>query len=256
MGPPAGEKRVYTTTVAPLFSRSVARPRGHRAKKKAMVYTIFLGKQGKRVYTIGPERRVYTIEPQTWKKKKRVVSTVVVYFFFFSVRAQNWKKSRKMSSRASRVRGPKSRKRSRKRVEIVEKQSILTLFRLRLRLFGPRGREAPGTHFPSLFPILVPNDPWKKGQGIPILRQKIASKEAWGSDPVQPTTGGSQDRVASKRVGYNLLLLYSLVPPKTGGTKNRNEGTKNGMSGTDRRGFLELRMEFLQESALLLAVAF
>ena len=32
-------------------------------QKKAMVYTIFLGKQGKRVYTIGPERRVYTIEP-------------------------------------------------------------------------------------------------------------------------------------------------------------------------------------------------
>ena len=76
------EKRVYTTTVGPLFSRSVARPRGHRAKK-TMVYTIFLGKQGKRVYTIGPERRVCTIEPQTRKKKKRRVSTVVVYTFFF-----------------------------------------------------------------------------------------------------------------------------------------------------------------------------
>ena len=76
------EKRVYTTTVGPLFSRSVARPRGHRAKK-TMVCAIFLGKKGKRVYTIGPERRVYTIEPQTRKKKKRVVSTVVVYTFFF-----------------------------------------------------------------------------------------------------------------------------------------------------------------------------
>ena len=51
--------------------------------KNAMVYTIFLRKQGKRVYTIGPERRVYTIEPQTRKKKKRRVSTVVVYTFFF-----------------------------------------------------------------------------------------------------------------------------------------------------------------------------
>ena len=50
-------------------------------QKKAMVYTIFLGKQGKRVYTIGPERRVYTIEPR--KRKKRRVSTVVVYTFFF-----------------------------------------------------------------------------------------------------------------------------------------------------------------------------
>ena len=78
----AGEKRVYTTIVRPLFSRSVARPRGHRAKK-AMVYTSFLEKEGKRVYTIGPERRVYTIEPQTRKKKKRRVSTVVVYTFFF-----------------------------------------------------------------------------------------------------------------------------------------------------------------------------
>ena len=63
------EKRVYTTTAGPLFSPSVARPRGHRAKE-AMVYPIFLGNQGKRVYTIGPERRVYTIEPQTRKKKK------------------------------------------------------------------------------------------------------------------------------------------------------------------------------------------
>ena len=34
--------------------------------------------------------------------------------------------------------GPKSRKRSRKRVKIVEKQSILALFRLRFGLFAPR----------------------------------------------------------------------------------------------------------------------
>ena len=44
------EKRVYTTTAGPLFSRSVARPRGHRAKK-AIVYTIFLGKQRRKGYT-------------------------------------------------------------------------------------------------------------------------------------------------------------------------------------------------------------
>ena len=55
-----------------------------------MVYTIFLGKQGKRVYTIGPERRVYTIEPQTRKKKKRGFSTVVVYTFFFPVFRPFW----------------------------------------------------------------------------------------------------------------------------------------------------------------------
>ena len=55
----AGEKRVYTTTMAPLLSRSLAQPRGHKAKQ-AMVCTIFLGKQAKRVYTIGPEREWYT----------------------------------------------------------------------------------------------------------------------------------------------------------------------------------------------------
>ena len=37
-----------------------------------MVYTTFLGKQGKRVlHTVGPERRVYTIEPQTRKTKQK-----------------------------------------------------------------------------------------------------------------------------------------------------------------------------------------
>ena len=55
-GPSAPGKKEYTPPPwHPSFFRSVARPRGHRAKK-AMVYTIFLGKQGKRVYTIGPEK--------------------------------------------------------------------------------------------------------------------------------------------------------------------------------------------------------
>ena len=67
--------------MGPLFSWSVARPRGHRAEK-ALVYTIFLGKLGKRVYAIGPERRVYTIEPQTQqKKKKEGLHGGGVYFF-------------------------------------------------------------------------------------------------------------------------------------------------------------------------------
>ena len=46
-----------------------------------MVYTIFLEKQGERVYTIGPERRVYTIEPQTQKKKKEGLHGGGVHFF-------------------------------------------------------------------------------------------------------------------------------------------------------------------------------
>ena len=54
-----------------------ARPRGHRAKT-TMVYTILMGKQRKRVYTIGPERRVYTIEASD-DEKKRGGSTVLLY---------------------------------------------------------------------------------------------------------------------------------------------------------------------------------
>ena len=59
-----------------------------------------------------------------------------------ALRAQSWKMSPKMSSRASRPRGPKSRKQSRKRVKIVKHLSILTLFRPHFRLLGLRRREA------------------------------------------------------------------------------------------------------------------
>ena len=41
------------------------------AQRKAMVKTIFLGNQGKMVCTIGPERRVYTIEASDPEKEKR-----------------------------------------------------------------------------------------------------------------------------------------------------------------------------------------
>ena len=81
---PFSPARVYTTTtVAPLLCRAVARLRGHRATQ-AMVYTISLGKQGKRVYTMGLERRVYTIEASDPEKEKRRVSTVAVYTLFRS----------------------------------------------------------------------------------------------------------------------------------------------------------------------------
>ena len=46
-------------------------------QKKAMVYTTFLGKQGKRVYTTGPERRVYTIEPPGTKEGPRAEAVQV-----------------------------------------------------------------------------------------------------------------------------------------------------------------------------------
>ena len=81
-----GEKRVYTTTVAPLLFRSVARPRGHRAKT-SMVYTLFLGKQGKRVYTIGPEKMgIHHRASDPEKEKKEGFHGGGVYFFLPCVR--------------------------------------------------------------------------------------------------------------------------------------------------------------------------
>ena len=47
--PISREEEVYTTTVAAVLSRSVARPRGHRAKK-AMMYTNDMRNQGKFIH--------------------------------------------------------------------------------------------------------------------------------------------------------------------------------------------------------------
>ena len=47
-----------------------------------MVYTISFGEQGKGVYTIGPERRVYTIEASDPEKEKRRVSMGWCIVFF------------------------------------------------------------------------------------------------------------------------------------------------------------------------------
>ena len=78
----AGEKRVYTTTVAPLLFRSVARPRGHRAKKGYGVYH-FPGKiREKGIHHRSGKKGIHhrASDPE---KEKRGVSTVVVYTFFF-----------------------------------------------------------------------------------------------------------------------------------------------------------------------------
>ena len=51
-------------------------------QKSYGVYPFSWENKGKKGYTpIGPERRVYTIEPQTRKKKRRVSTVVGVYFF-------------------------------------------------------------------------------------------------------------------------------------------------------------------------------
>ena len=67
--------------MAPVFSRSVARPRGHRAKE-AMVYTSFLEKTGEKgIHHRSGKKVFFTIEPQTQKKKKGGLHGGGVYFF-------------------------------------------------------------------------------------------------------------------------------------------------------------------------------
>ena len=61
-----------------------------------MVYTISFGKQGKRVYTIGPER-VYTIEAPDPDKKEGLHGGGVC-FFFLAVAGQGVCKPRSQSS--------------------------------------------------------------------------------------------------------------------------------------------------------------
>ena len=62
-------KKEYSTTVTPLFLVCCPTPRS-QSKNNYGVY-FFLGKQGKRVYTIGPERRVHTIEASDPGKEKK-----------------------------------------------------------------------------------------------------------------------------------------------------------------------------------------
>ena len=79
-GAPLRKKSMHHRGTPPF---SVRRPTPRSQSKKPMVYNIFLGKQRKRVYTIGRERRVYTIEASDTEKEKWRVSTVVVYTFLF-----------------------------------------------------------------------------------------------------------------------------------------------------------------------------
>ena len=56
--------------MAPSFLGQSPHP-GVMGQKNVMVYANALGKQGTRVYTIGPERRVYTIETSDPEKKNK-----------------------------------------------------------------------------------------------------------------------------------------------------------------------------------------
>ena len=77
----AGEKRVYTTTVEPLFSRSVARPQGGRAKK-TMVYTLFWGKtREKGIHNRSGKKGIHHRASDPEKEKKGGLHGGGVYFF-------------------------------------------------------------------------------------------------------------------------------------------------------------------------------
>ena len=80
------KKRVYTTTVGPLFPRSVARPPEVTEQKKSYGVYDFPGRTREKGIHHRSGKRVYAIEPQTRKKKKKKrISTVVVHTFFFPV---------------------------------------------------------------------------------------------------------------------------------------------------------------------------
>ena len=73
-----GKKSIHHHRGTPLFS--VCRPTPRSQSKKS--YGVYPFPWKTREYTIGPERRVYTIEPQTRKKKKKEgLHGGGVYFF-------------------------------------------------------------------------------------------------------------------------------------------------------------------------------
>ena len=87
----------------------------------------------------------------------------------WALRAESCKQSSKMGSRALPAPRPKKSRTESKKSQNRQFLSILTLFRLRFGLFGPRGREGPGTHFRTLFATFGP-----KGPNDPCSGQKFS----------------------------------------------------------------------------------
>ena len=83
--------------------------------------------------------------------------------------------------------------RAQKRVHIVEKQSILTLFRLRSRLFGPRAKRPRELILGSFFPTLGsegPNDPCSRAResqlfGVSDSQYEGQHEGSWGISTLQ-----------------------------------------------------------------------
>ena len=105
--------------------------------------------------------RICQFGPLSWE------SLALLSFGPFGPKVAN--RVRKWVPGPSRPRGPKSAKRSRKRVKIDYFSTILTLFRLGFGLFGPQGRKGPGTHFRTLFATFGP-----KGPNDPCSGQKFS----------------------------------------------------------------------------------
>ena len=116
----------------------------------------------------------------------------------------------------SRPRGPKSPKRSRKRVKIDYFSTILTLFRLRFGLFGPWGRKGPGTHFRTLFATFGPkgpNDPCsgqKFSQILVLVLVRIVPSWFFGSHVLHSTNCRFFQTSACSRFVLGLVLWESL----------------------------------------------
>ena len=84
------------------------------------------------------------------EKHKWLPATGVIW----ALRAPKWQKESEMSSR--RLSAPEAQKVQNgvgEKVKMVEKELILTRFRLRFALLGPHTREAPGTHFGFFLPL-------------------------------------------------------------------------------------------------------
>ena len=93
-----GEKRKHHHHGTPPFS--VCRPTPTSQSKKRYGVYHFLGNQENRVYTIGPERRVYTIEASDPEKEEKEGFHSGGVYFFLPLR---WSKTRVLKTDTLRV---------------------------------------------------------------------------------------------------------------------------------------------------------
>ena len=88
----ARAKRVYTppATVALLLSRSVARPRGHRAKKSYGVHDFLAKAREKGIHHRSGNKGFHHRRFRRRKRENRRISTVVAYTFSSLIWMKTW----------------------------------------------------------------------------------------------------------------------------------------------------------------------